>query len=258
MTSTVGWEKAILKVFESNGGVVSLKQLYEEAPRLIRQTSSVDIKHTIRAYLRRLKRTKGAIKQIGLSSYALIQVSYPRTFYEEVAGQILEASELRKVPKQEMHGYIEGMLVELGNFNNYDTYTADGRVIFNGKRLEELVTYRTIPGFTYLSILEKAKRVDVIWFRDNFPVKTFDVENSTDFTKALVRAYQLKHFRTQFFMVANDDKKSIYDNRINAKPFDAIKDSVKFVPYLKIYDLYKNAVVTNQKIRDSAIFMGDV
>ena len=204
--------------------------------------------------MRRLKQTKGLIKQIGLSTYALSHIRYPNPFYEDVADQALGIDELKAVPQKEMHGYVEGMLVELGNFNNYDTYTADSNVVFNGKPLGELATYRGLPQFTYPSILDKVGRIDVIWFEDGFPIKTFDVENSTDFTKALFRAFQLKSFKTRFYMVANANKKSVYDNRVNTKPFDSIKDNTEFVPYLSVYELYKDAAIMSKKIKSSAIF----
>lgn len=253
MKLSIGWERAIVKVFENNHGIVTLKKLYEEVPLLIHKSGSEDLNHTIRAYLRRLKQQKKVIKQIGLSTYSLAGLSYPKPFYEEIIEHSIETKDLKSIPKKEMHGFIEGMLIELGNFYNFDTYTPDTNVIFNGKPLMELIVHQVIPKFTFVSIMNKVRQIDVIWFKDEFPIKTFDVENSTDFTKALFRAYQLKYFKTEFFVVANDDKKTIYNDRINMKPFDSIKSDVKFIPYTKIFDIYKEAVVANRKLKESKI-----
>ena len=179
----VGWEEAILKVFKNKNGIVTLQDLYKQIPSLIGETSSEDVNHTIRAFLRRLKQSKKLIKQIGLSTYALTEIDYPNHFYERI--KVSKKDFFRDIPKEQLHGYIEGIIIELGNFHNYDTYTADRNVAFNGKYLEELVTYGTIPNFTYSDIIDRIKQIDVIWFKDGFPAKTFDVENSTDFSKAL-------------------------------------------------------------------------
>lgn len=247
------WEKAILSVFENQGGVATLRDLYMQVPPLIKKTSSEDIAHTIRAYLHRLKKIKGRIKQIGLSTYTLTETNYPESFYEQVVNKQLSIKDLNSIPKEQLHGYMEGMLIELGNLNNYETYTPDRNPLFNGKRLGELITYQTIPNFTYPTIIDKTKTIDVIWFQEGFPAKTFDVENSTDFTKALLRVYQLKNFRTKFFMVANTDKKHIYTDRINTKPFDTIKQNIQFVSYEQVYELYKNTATASHQIKNSFI-----
>jgi hypothetical protein len=247
------WEKAILSVFEMQGGIVTLRDLYTLVPPLIQNTLSEDTSHTIRAYLRRLKKTKGRIKQIGLSTYALTETSPTESFYEQVVDKHLKAKDLNSIPKERLHGYVEGMLIELGNLNDYETYTPDRTPFFNGKRLGELITHQTIPDFTYPAIINKARNIDVIWFKEGFPIKTFDVENSTDFTKALLRAYQLKNFRTRFFMVADSDKKAIYADRINTKPFDSIKQNVQFIPYEQVYDLYRSTATASRQIKSSVI-----
>lgn len=75
------WETAILKVFQANNNQATLQILYSQVPKSITDTVSVDIQHTIRAYLRRLKKKK-IIEQTGLSSYTLIQSSSKHKNYE--------------------------------------------------------------------------------------------------------------------------------------------------------------------------------
>jgi len=249
----IGWEKAILKVFEQNNGIVILQDLYKQVPELIGESISLDFNHTVRAYLKRLKTSKELIKQIGLSTYALAGIKYKNHFYEEIKKNKIDDIEFINLSKDKIHGHIEGMLIEIGMFNEFDTYTPDKNIIFNGKRLEEITTHSTIPNFTYPEILDKVRQIDVIWFKNGFPVQTFDVENSTDFTKAFLRAYQLKSFRTKFFMVANDNKQSIYEDRKNTKPFDTIKNDVNFISYKNIFSEYKNAVLHNKIKMQSAL-----
>ena len=250
----IGWEKAILKVFEQKGGVVTLQDLYKEIPILIEKTLSIDINHTIRAYLRRLKQNKKLIKQIGLSTYALVDVHYQNSLYENIKSEEYEKVFFGEIPKEEIHGYIEGMLVELGNFSDYNTYTPDKNVIFNGKRLSDLVYYQNIPKFSYPDILKKTRHIDVIWFQEGFPIKTFDVEHSTDFSKALLRAYQLKYFNVKFFLVSDENKKKIFEDRINLKPFINISKITNFISYKEVYDIYRVSAIHNEKTSESFIF----
>ncbi|OGW10376.1 MAG: hypothetical protein A2W77_09675 [Nitrospinae bacterium RIFCSPLOWO2_12_39_16] len=250
----IGWEKAILEIFEQNNGIVTLHDLYKKVPILIGESISLDFNHTIRAYLRRLKSSKGLIKQIGLSTYALAETRYNNHFYEEIKSNEINYNYFINLPKNKIHGFIEGMLIEIGIFNNYDTYTPDKNVIFNGKRLTDLVRYSCLPDFSYKEILDKVKQIDVIWFKDGFPIKTFDVENSTDFTKAFLRAYQLKSFKTQFYVIASEDKINIYEDRRKIKPFNEIKNDMSFISFDKIFAEYKDAVIHNN-IRIKSILL---
>lgn len=250
----IGWEKAILKVFEQKGGVVTLQELYKEIPILIEKTSSIDINHTIRAYLRRLKQNKKLIKQIGLSTYALIDIHYQNSLYENIKSEEYEKVFFGEIPKEEIHGYVEGMLVELGNFSGYNTYTPDKNVIFNGKRISDLIHYLNIPKFSYPDILKKVRHIDVIWFQDGFPIKTFDVEHSTDFSKALLRAYQLRYYNVKFFVVSSEIKKRIFEDRINIMPFINISEITNFITYKEVYEIYRVSAIHNKITSKSFIF----
>lgn len=242
----INWEDAILKVFKERKGIATLKDLYVAVPDFVNESISLDFNHTIRAYVRRLKSSKKLIKQIGLSTYALTEIEYNNHFYEDINKNNIDEKYFNSLPKNKIHGFVEGMLIEIGLFNEYDTYTPDKNVIFNGKKLDELITYSSIPNFTYPEILDKVRQIDVIWFKNGFPIKTFDVENSTDFTKAFLRAYQIKNFKTKFLMVADDDKRNIYEDRLNTKPFDSIKKDVNFISYKDLFSEYKNAVFHNR------------
>ncbi|OGL47780.1 MAG: hypothetical protein A2W05_11500 [Candidatus Schekmanbacteria bacterium RBG_16_38_10] len=250
----VGWEKAILQVIEKHNGIATLRDIYSEISLLIGKSNAQNSNHNIRGYLRRLKTAKKLIKQIGLSTYALINVELKENIFENINSREFEKTFLNEIPKENVHGYVEGMLVELGNYSGYETYTPDRNVVFNSKPLSELVSYNVIPNFSYPEVIDHAKQIDVIWFRDKFPVKTFDVENSTDFTKAFLRAYQLRYYKTKFFMVSDSERKGTYDKKVKSQPFGLIEDNSDFLSYKDVYDLYKSAAIYNQKIINSSIF----
>ncbi len=247
------WEEAILWVLNEQRGVASLRDLYSGVPPLLTQTQTKDSAHSIRAYLRRLKQKK-LIKQVGLSLYALRDVSPENPFYDTALSESRVENALSKIPKHAVHGFIEGMLVDLGNFIGSETYTPDKHVIFNGKPLNELCSQRRLPSFTYKEILESTAMIDVIWLQDGFPIKTFDVEQTTDFKSALLRAYQLRYFNTQFFVVAPDSRRKAYQKRLLLKPFIEIQHAVRFLSYQEVYDAYRNVAHIKPTMKNNRIF----
>lgn len=249
-----GWEKAIIKVLESKNGIATLKDFYKEVPILIQETKAKNFEHNIRGYLTRLKTQKKLIKQIGLSSYSLIDVKVENNLFEEVKKDEFETEFLNDFPKENIHNYMEGFLIELGNFKGYQTYTPDKNVIFNGKKLSEITDYQILPDFTYKEIIESVKQIDVLWILEGFPYRTFDIEHSTDFTKAFLRAYQLRYFKTKFILVADHEKKNIFEKRVKMQPFCNCKESFLFNSYKDIFELYKNTVLNYELSSASGIF----
>jgi len=245
------WEEAILWVLNQKGGVASLHDFYTDVSALLTQTQTRDSAHSIRAYLRRLKQ-KSLIKQVGLSLYALCDVSPENPFYETALSESDVERALSSIPKNAVHGFIEGMLVDLGNFIGTETYTPDKHIVFNGKPLNELCSQRRLPNFTYKEIVESTAMIDVIWLKDGFPIKTFDVEQTTDFKSALLRVYQLRDFNTQFFVVAPDSRRKAYQKRLLLKPFIEIQHAIRF--YQEVYDAYRNVAHIKPTMKNNRIF----
>jgi len=245
------WEESILWVVKQKGGVASLQDLYTSVPALLTQTQTRDSAHSIRAYLRRLKQ-KSLIKQVGLSLYALCDVSPENPFYETALSESDVERALSSIPKNAVHGFIEGMLIDLGNFIGTETYTPDKHIVFNGKPLNELCSQRRLPNFTYKEIVESTAMIDVIWLKDGFPIKTFDVEQTTDFKSALLCVYQLRDFNTQFFVVAPDSRRKAYQKRLLLKPFIEIQHAIRF--YQEVYDAYRNVAHIKPTMKNNRIF----
>jgi hypothetical protein len=247
------WETAILQVLGKNGSA-TLLELYRDVPPQILQTKTTDTKHEIRGFLRRLKNVKGKIKQIGLSKYALIDYVQTESMYENIQKQ-----EFEKVfftfPTEKIHDTVEGMLIEIGNLKGYETYTADNSAIFNNDILGNIATYKNLPEFTYSTILKTTKEIDVVWFKDGFPYATFDIENSTDYTKAFERALNLKYFKTKFYMVGHEKKENIFNERQNRISFNEIKNATTFYTIKNVFDDYKSLVLENKNRHNSLFYL---
>jgi hypothetical protein len=240
------WEKAILAVIEKYGGSATLKELYQTIPSIKEVPLHKDWKKIVRAFLRRLVRIKGKLKRTGLGIYSLSDIEMPPTIYEEIQRGKSEREILENIPDETKHGHIEGMLIELGNIYDFLTYTADPSDIFNEKKLSSLTSLDELPPFSSKEIMEIAKEIDVIWFKKRAlvitPKHTFDVEKSTDFTKALHRAYQLQDFKMSFYFVAPIFKERQFNKRINTEPYQSMKGSFFYRSFEEVIALYKSAV----------------
>lgn len=244
---------AIFQVLEDHEGIATLNNFYEEVPLQIKKTTTTDSKHDIRGYLRRLKNVKKLIRQIGLSTYALPNIQIKNDIYENIQSKNFE-KEFFGLPKNQIHDYVEGMLIEIGNLKNYQTYTPDKNVIFNGKSLKELITCEEIPQFTYQDILNIIKEIDVIWFKERFPYLTFDIEFSTNISMSLIRANELKNFKTISYVVADEKKENLFNTKLNVSTFHSIKNETKFISIKSVFDDYKHIILQNPNKQRSLIF----
>ena len=214
-----------------NGGTASLNVIYDNITKYYPTAkSSNEWEAGIRGVLYREIRNNRRFKKIGLSIYALAD------YTEEQKPD--EKDTIR------MHSYIEGICLELGNFNKYLTYTADPSATYRDNiRLSNIATLQDIPTFSYEGILHEAKRIDVIWFNSRgyaFPKKVFEVVDSIGtLNGAFNRSLQLQNFLTEFYIVAPEKHHDKYLQTIDLEIYQPQKDRFKFVNYEDIMDLYE-------------------
>lgn len=242
----VTWEDAIIKIVQECGGSATLKELYHNIPKIREIPDHLDANHIIRAFLRRMTRISGKLKRIGLGIYALADIELEHTLFDEIQKGETQTEIFKGIGDAELHSYVEGMLLELGNIYGYLTYTADPSGTFNVKPLGKLATAESFPNFTSTPLLSIAKTIDVIWFTKRalviVPKHTFDVEKTTDFSKALHRAYQLRDFKTTFYVVSQTKKDQQFKKKLTTDPFEEISDRFHFRSFEDIFSLYEAAV----------------
>lgn len=241
------WTDAIIEVLKRHGGAATLNALYAEVPKFATASNADDIEKMVRSTVELLKNGRGEnpkkrIKRIGLGSYALMDYEVDNNLFDEIEQDKLQEQDFSDLPEKKLHGHLQGMLIEIGNMKNFQTYTPDKNVVLNGKKLSEVASLDSIPRFTYDDRLDLVRQIDVVWFENGYPVQTFDVEHSTNFTTALLRSYQLKYFKTKCFMVADQKKANLFAKRIATKPFDEIKDDVKLVAITYVFEWYKKMI----------------
>lgn len=230
--------EAIEKVMEDNGGTATLPQIYDNITKYYPQAKDIkDWEAGIRGVLYRDIRDGKRFKKIGLSIYALLDY------------------EMEKKPKEKdkvrMHSYIEGICLELGNFNGFLTYTADPSMAYRDNlHLSNFATMHNIPSFSYEGIVNEAKRIDVIWFNNKglaFPKRVFEVVDSIGtLNGAFNRSLQLQNFMTEFYIVAPEKHHEKYLQTTDLEIYQPQKDRFSFVNYEDMIELYEATAKKNR------------
>ncbi len=230
--------EAIKKLMEDNQGTATWDILYENLEKYYPTVkSSEDWEAGVRGVLYREIRNNKSFKKIGLGIFALKEYT--------------QEEQPKKEDTIRMHSFIEGICLELGNFKNYLTYTADPSAVFRDNiRLLHLAKMKNMPDFTYPEIIQETKRIDVVWFNEKglqFPQKVFEVVDSLGtLSGAFNRSLQLLNFRTEFYIVAPEQHRNKFNQTINLEPYHSNKDKFKFINYDEIISLYENAERVNQ------------
>ena len=238
----VQWGDLIERLITENAGIASLSFLYQNAHKY-KKLPAGDWQKTLRGVLyREVKR--GRFIKVGLGVYGLPTFSVESSAYSSaiVQGEPIYFITNAKDP----HSTIEGMLIELGNFYDFLTYTCNKNKIFDGKRLSSIEALHEIPYFTYEELIRIVRKIDVVWFSKKakhiFPKYIYEVEHSTDFSSSMLKMYQLKDFDTKFILTSWESRKEICDQRMNQEPFSQLKSKFAFRSFELIAQLYFSAV----------------
>jgi hypothetical protein len=234
----VTFSDSIEQIMLNNGYLASLQHIYKEFSKYRVLTGKTPFK-TIQERLQRDKR----FTRIGLGLYALTDFLYKIKREEE------PQKENEKIVYQ--HTRIQGMLLEIGELKQYETYTYDKNKTFDGKPLGFITTTKDCPLFTYPNIIKQSvKFIDVIWFnKRKFPAYAYEVENSTDFRDALIKFCELQDFTTKFFVISQKAKKEKFQIEIKKRAFESIANRCQFRAYEEIEQYYQS-LLNYSKVRD--------
>lgn len=143
---------------------------------------------------------------------------------------------------------MEGICIEIGNFLNLKTFTADPTAQYNRLALSNITTLKTIPEFTYSSILEATKRIDVLWFNDKgfqYPKRAIEVVDSIGTLEpALKRTLQLIEFNLSFYILCKKEHLKKVEKELNAEPYTRIRERYVVRDYDNILDIYSNPIAS--------------
>lgn len=212
--------EAVIEAMKANGGYATLGHLYKEALR-------------IPGVVWKTKTPFSSINRI---------VQEPRYFFRIRPGlwALNEAkdklpADLRAHPKPESdHTHFQALLVELGNFKNYQTFVPkqDRRRKVMGRNLGDFATMAELPAFSYPDMVRRASAADVVWFdQRRMPVEFIEVENTTDMRGALLRFVELEGFNANFRIVSPASRKAEFVDRIAHPAFQTVAKRTRFTSY---------------------------
>jgi hypothetical protein len=234
----ISFSEAIEQIMLHNGYLASLQHIYREFHKYRALTGKTPF-NTIQERVQRDKR----FTRIGLGLYALTK------FLDKIQKEEEPRKEKEKVEYQ--HARIQGMLLEIGELQQYETYTYDKNKTFDGKPLGLIMSIKECPEFTYPNIIQQSvKFIDVIWFNERkFPFSVYEVENSTDFRSALIKFFELQDFTTKFFVVSPEERRQKFYKEIEKRAFVPIANRCNFKSYDDI-ERYYQALLNYSKVKD--------
>ena len=225
--------EAIKRVIQNFGGVANLQQIYDSIEKYYPAAKvSKAWSAGIRGVLYREIRKKKNFKKVSLGLYAL------ENYKEE---NILEEKDQIKV-----HNFIQGVLVETGNREKFETYTPDKSKKYKENiHLFQIQTLTEVPEFTYSELINDVKWIDVLWFSKEklkFPIKLFEVVDSIGtLPKALSRCLQLKNFNVEIFIVAKKEDEEKCKIEINKQIYNEFRNRIRFIDYGLVKKWYQLA-----------------
>jgi len=227
--------EAVIKVMEENCGLATLGFLNQnvlKVPNCEWKTK------TPFASIRRIVQDERFFFKIKPGLWAL------KSYKDEILKKYPIKSEKLKEEKEFNHSYYQGLLVEIGNIKNFQTFVPnqDKNKKFLNRTLKEIRTVEYIFNFSYDNIINRAKTVDVVWFnKRKLPKFMFEVEHTTNINESLLKFFDLQDFNINFYIVADNNRKREYEQKISADIFDAIKNRTKFLEYYKLSEWHSNS-----------------
>lgn len=233
-------KEAVVNAMEKNGGYATFQQLNDMIDVSVWKTK------TPAASIRRIVQESSDFFRIKPGLWALTKHK------DGVLKKLNIESYNKKSDDVFTHTYYQGIVVEIGNIKKYDTYVPaqDKNKKFLETKLCDLVTLRSIPGFTYDKLIRKAKTIDVIWFNERqMPCGFYEIEHTTDIKNSLSKFYELQDFRADFSIIADESRREEFLDIISASMYNSIRKYVKFRSYENIITQYtKEQIVLEDEL----------
>lgn len=225
--------ESVIKVMEEKGGYATLGQLYQYVDVSTWKTK------TPFASIRRIVQDDRFFFKIRPGLWAL-------NSHKEIVLKYLSIDEKSTKEKIDLfnHTYYQGLIVEIGNIEGYDTFVPnqDKNKIFLSKPLLEYATLGEIFKFTYDEIIRKIKYIDVIWFnKRQFPEKVFEIEHTTNFQNSLIKFIEIQDFNIKFRIISDKNRENKFKSVLGSDAFKKIKNRVNFYSYEKISEYHAHS-----------------
>lgn len=205
-----------------------------------------DLYHLVDTEKWATKTPNESIRRIVQQSDEIFKIQPGLWALEECRDEVLRHFDI--LPKEEQsveqfsHGFYQGLIIEIGNMKHYETYVPaqDQNRKFLEKPLKEICSTIHIPDFSYSSLTDRARTVDVIWFNERkMPDSFFEVEHSTDIQNSVTKFCDLQDFNSRFLIVAPQNRKQQFDKVMSRTAFKDIRKRVVFHSYESVSKQYE-------------------
>ncbi|MBI5079246.1 hypothetical protein HZB06_01040 [Candidatus Wolfebacteria bacterium] len=251
----ISYVNAIVSVIKNNNGIATTKQILEQISKF-RPLTGKTPEATILSELGRNRK----FAKIGAGVWSLAEnknnfseinnLSFQKDL-EIISKENNADNKELALSTERLHAQIQGMLLEIGNVNGFQTYTPNKNSTFNNKPLKNLATISEIPSFTYNRIIRAVRHIDVLWFTEDkepFPAFAWEVENSTNFRDGLIKFTELNFFKTKFYFLAPENKINKFKEEIARPIFKNIEKSCDFYSIERVKQSYQSTL-DNEELR---------
>ena len=117
------------------------------------------------------------------------------------------------------------------------------------KPLKDVRTLQDIPEFSYSGFVKRCNTIDVIWFNNRLmPNSLFEIEHSTDFQNSLIKFSDLQDFYTRMIIVADDNRKREFLQKIKSSVFTEISKRIDFLGYESLVKQYEMDLLKSNQV----------
>jgi hypothetical protein len=232
--------EAVIIALEKMGGQATLANLYRETMKV--EGCKWEAKNPF-ANIRRIVQERSEIFKVRPGLWAL------KSYQEKLGLEEYKAEDKKQI--EQNHSYYQGVILSIGNLRNYKTFSPnqDKNKLFVNKPLKDIRTLQDIPKFSYDKFRNRCSSVDVIWFNEHLmPNSLFEVEHSTDFQNSLGKFSDLQDFNTRMIIVADDNRKREFSQKIQSSAFVDISKRVNFLGYVSLIKQYEMEITKSIQV----------
>lgn len=232
--------EAVIIALEKMGGQATLAELYRETMKI--EGCEWKAKDPF-ANIRRIVQERPEIFKVRPGLWAL------RSYQKQLG--LVENADKEASQIEQNHSYYQGILLTIGNLRGYKTFAPnqDKNKLFVNKPLKDVRTLQEIPRFSYEDLIKRCSTVDVVWFNNrSMPSSLFEVEHSTDFQNSIIKFSDLQDFYTRMVIVADDNRKREFSQRLQSFVFTDISKRINFLGYESLLKQYEMDLLKSNQV----------
>ena len=226
--------EALKKLMQENGGLANWSYIYNHIEKHYPHIkNSEEWQAGLRGVLYREIRNNQNFKKVGLGIFGLIEYNSQK-IEEEIKKDVIR-----------MHSYMQGVMIEMGNYDKYETYSPDVASTFQENiKIGDITSMKALPNFTYSESVDISKRIDILYFNGakgyQFPMIALEIVDSIGtLDSSLNRLYQLKHFNVKFVIIAPQIHINKIQKSLQREPYSIEKERFVVQDYDTVLRSYK-------------------